>query len=113
MESELLASALDFASKGFQIFPCGLDKRPLLSQGVRAATTDQEKLIEIWEEHPTAGVAAVLPKGSFVLDVDQKNGFEGLREVKQLEDAYGQFPETLITLTVSGGRHYYFKGSVL
>ena len=106
-----LQTALDFAARGFKIFPQSREKRPLL-QGWPTNATDDPKKIESWfKKHPEANFAFVTGKPSdcIVLDVDVKNGQKGEDSLKRLEEEHGKIDTTLIVRTPSGGSHYYFN----
>lgn len=47
--------------------------------------------------------------GLFVLDVDVKNGTNGVATLEGLEAKHGELPPTLTADTPSGGRHYVFR----
>ena len=102
-----LAAALDYAGRGWPVFP--LDgKVPRVPRGFLNATTDVAQIRQWWATWPDAGVAIATgaPSGLFVLDVDGETGADSLHE---LELEHGELPETVRCKTGGGGEHYYFK----
>lgn len=97
--------ALSHASTGLPVFPCSPEnKRPLTSNGFRAATT-AERIIRIWaERHP--GCLWAMPTGErtgcWVLDFDPRHGGTP-------ESLPHSLPPTRTVRTRSGGQHFYFK----
>ena len=101
--------ALALTSKGFTVFRCKpKDKTPLAIGWQNEATTDEKRIIELWNETPTANIG--IPTGKvnklIVLDVDPKNG--GFESLADLEKRHGKLPSTMTVTTGSGGLHYYF-----
>ena len=108
--SELLEAAQRFATQGRPVFPCQpRGKRPLTTNGLLDATTDQ-LIIERWwtRSSPDANVAIRTGAVSrlLVLDVDGDAGAESLRA---LEREYGALPRTASVVTPRGGQHIYFR----
>jgi Bifunctional DNA primase/polymerase, N-terminal len=50
-------TALTFAAAGVRVFPCDLEKRPLVKDWLNASTTDPSKIDEWWSQNPDALVA--------------------------------------------------------
>lgn len=105
-----LAVALEWAKAGYPVFPASPDKRPLVSDWQAQATTDEARIRHWWRRHPEAMPA--LPMGHrtglAVLDVDRKNGKDGLAALRKL----GHDPAALSSVTVAtptGGLHAYFR----
>ena len=125
LKRELLAAALSYAAKGWPIFPVkpGKGKKPYVKWGKgtddavdlyeRRATTDPDTINAWWAKWPLAmiGVATGERSGIAVLDIDRKNGVDGL---EALRVALGGNPYDLTPLvaeTPSGGLHFYFRYS--
>lgn len=104
-----LQSALEYAAKGWAVFPVSQHKAPLTSSGFKAATTDPGKITEWWTKYPKAGIGAATGEvsGFWVLDVD---GDEGAMRLEELQEEHGEFPDTAVAKTCSGGVHYFFRG---
>jgi len=107
----LISDALDVASHGWPVFPCGASKHPCIAkaeggQGFRDATVDADVVRSLFQ-HPNAkliGVRTGEASGFDVLDFDYRNG------AKDWEDANSyRLPETRTHETMSGGRHMLFK----
>ncbi len=119
---DLLTAALDYASKGFRVFPlhsvydqgrcsCGKQdcgspgKHPRTWNGLKGATTVEAQILTWWKKYPDANIGIRTGKGLLVLDVDEDEGEDSLRE---LEEKHGRFLETWECLT-GRGRHLYLK----
>ena len=105
----LTAAALAYASKGIPVFPVSETKKPLV-RWKDGATTDANVILDWWRQWPRAmiGVPTGARSGLMVLDVDCKNGVDGLANLL----AAGVDPFTLTPVVVgtpSGGRHFYMQ----
>ncbi len=108
----MLDVALDYVAKGWPVFPLRPGaKTPMVSGGFSSGTTDTAQIKEWWEKHPTAniGIATGACSSLVVLDVDVKNGKNGVRALEKLSAEHGGLPDTLTCSTPSGGFHYYFR----
>lgn len=105
--SEPLHVALSLARHGFHVFPVSRRKVPLVAEWQKLATTDPEQIATWWGEHPRAlvGYACGL-SGVVVVDVDRKNGIDGLAN---LTAAGYELPPTLHYRTPSGGEHHVYR----
>lgn len=125
-----LTSALDFASRGWHVFPiycpklspskppscsCPLGanctnkgKHPLTSNGLKDATTDEAQIRAWWGQWPAANVGIVTGavSGIVVLDVDPRHG--GDVSLATMMDTFGEFAETVEASTGGGGMHLLF-----
>jgi hypothetical protein len=126
----LLYAALDYAGRGWRVFPihsptvdkcsCGkpdckkVGKHPRTAHGLTDASTDATIIRDWWERWPAAnvGIATGPESGVFVLDVD---GEDGQASLKGLE-ALGHLPQTLRAHTGRTGQdgqrtgfHLYFN----
>jgi hypothetical protein len=105
-----LTVALDYASRGFQVFPLKpRGKEPATRRGLYEATSNTATLRRYFTgAHPyNIGVRTGVPSGVFVLDVD---GEHGLNSLAELVEWHGLLPATL-TSTTGKGRHYWFKAT--
>jgi putative DNA primase/helicase len=123
-DSVMIGAALDYASRGWPIFPCHPGtKKPLTpkgedgSGGLRHATTDEAAIRAWWHRFPKAMIAVPTGRsiGAFVLDLDvgedDKTG--EIFEIADLEHALANeigaaLPATWTAETPRGGRHIYF-----
>jgi putative DNA primase/helicase len=102
---------LNFASKGFKIFPCIQNgKKPLTSHGFKDASSDNKTITDWWTKHQSANIGLVTGKAAnlVVVDVDVKNNAGGIASLEILQDECGVFDTRTVT-TPSGGMHYYFS----
>lgn len=117
---ELYRSALAYAEAGYTIFPVNEKKLPLVKWGKgednhpnirkRRATTDKDTIRAWWRKWPLAGIAMPTGKltGVTVLDIDRKNGVDGLAALKAIGiDALKL--SNVVARTPSGGFHVYLK----
>lgn len=105
--NDLLSAALDYASRGFPVFPCK-NKMPLTPHGFHDATRETARLKAWWRRWPDAqiGVPTGRVSGLFVLDIDPDKG--GDTNLKLLEAQHGELPDTPTVITGGGGNHHYF-----
>lgn len=105
--------ALQLAGLGWMIFPCKPDKTPYTAHGKDDATTDTKQLQIWWERWPDALIGIYCEKsGIFALDMDKKDGRDGVKAWAELVDKHGGGHEVAagpIQETPSGGYHILFK----
>lgn len=122
----VLDFAIEYARRGWSVFPvhgildgrctCGSEtctksgKHPILSEGFKIATTDEETIRNWWKKYPHAnvGIATGEPSGIFVVDVDIGPEKAGNSSLDALEKRIGKLPSDAVVRTGSGGLHYYF-----
>ncbi len=127
----LQALALEYASMDFSIFPCNIDKTPIVdpalgfSHGLKNATRDLTLIAKAWHKYPCAAIGFALPEELLVIDCDVEKDAEkkpilmdgspveiGLKSLQNrlLElDFTDSDLDTLSVRTQSGGRHFYYK----
>jgi hypothetical protein len=121
--------ALDTAAHGLPVFPlvwtmpngdCSCakgpeckskGKHPLTEHGYKEASTDPEQIKKWWARYPKANIAIHPGKDFVYMDLDMKNGKDG---IQSLADYLGQDRDSLEFMTYcvqtpSGGLHLYFK----
>jgi len=112
-----VAAALYWAERGFPVFPWHLrdgQKIPCIKAWEQCATCDPQEINRLWGRFPKSGVGSPPHRsGHFVLDVDNKGDKCGDLSLLQLEAEHAPLPETMETITRSGGRHLWFKGEAL
>ena len=94
-----------YSDKGWRVFPCGNDKKPMVKDWPNEATTDRAKIAAWWGPTPNAGIGLATGKqsGIFAIDIDAgHNGFETLASLPTM-------PETVMSNTGGGGRHILFN----
>lgn len=111
----MLEAALEYASRGWAVFPCVPgQKNPLTEHGFKDATTDEEQIREWWGQWPTAniGIATGERSSLWVLDIDPRNG--GLSEWINIQNTVPEYtqPTNAVVRTGSGGVHYYFAYNI-
>ena len=107
MNNELLSAALGYASKGWLVFPLREGgKEPILLGGFKVATDDRRQIEDWWLRYPNAniGLRTGAESGLFVVDLDIKNGKNGVESYTTLGTN-----SSYIVSTPSGGLHHYFK----
>jgi hypothetical protein len=102
----MLPAALDYASRGWQIFPLKpRAKEPATRRGFYDATTNPATLCRWFERYPyNIGVRTGTISGIFVVDIDGDQGVAGLQHI---EAKHGPLPPTLISIT-GRGNHFWF-----
>jgi hypothetical protein len=103
-----LAFALDYAARGFAVFPClETSKAPAVGRGFHSATTNPATIRRWFLNCPqyNLAIATGIASGAWVLDVD---GSDGAQSLLELEDQFGALPNTLTSSTASGC-HFWFR----
>ena len=96
-------------ARRFPIFPCGADKRPLVSRGFHSASQDEAIIRQWWKEHPSALVAVPTGQvtGFIVIDYDPDKASSATHQ--WLAEQSNLLLSTRVHNTVRGGKHYIFK----
>lgn len=105
--SQMLEAALDYAGRGWPIFPCRADKTPYTPSGVLDATTDEARIREWWERWPGANIGLNAGDAGFlVLDYDPGWDFGEVTA-----GLGGEMPPAtkLVARTPRGGEHHYYR----
>tara|TARA_B110000208_G_C11770584_1_gene430172 strand:- start:774 stop:1592 length:819 start_codon:yes stop_codon:yes gene_type:complete len=111
---DYIQNACDWANmRGWKVFPTHAnEKRPCIKDPFGRATNVREEIIDMFSEFPGAGLG--VPTGPSnqitVIDVDTKNGVDGLFHLRALEE---YIPITGVVRTPSGGLHIYFDSGNL
>jgi len=115
MTMRLMDRALQFAKRGWHIFPLRTgDKQPLqgFTKWESRATTDREQIIRWWTAAPyNIGIAAG-PSGLVVIDCDIPRGSGEAHWCllgNEVEVTGHRLPRTFSVGTPSGGLHLYFN----
>ena len=115
--TDALEIALQISSElGLPVFPCSEKpnatgrgvKSPYTGNGYKDASKDEQQICNWWRANPNAliGVPTGQGSGILVVDIDQSDAKDG--EASFAELRIGD-PETVQTITQSGGRHIIFK----
>src|SRR5262245_8467345 len=111
MAMNFINAAADLVSLGFRIFPVApLDKLPMVKSWQKVATTDADQIAAWDEQFPNAniGIATGIASGAIVLDLDEKDGRSGIRDLAVLASKGKRLPPCPTAATPSGGRHLFF-----
>jgi len=104
----LVEYALSYARNNWPVFPLH-GKIPFKSsRGYKDATTDEQRILAWWSQHPTAniGLATGERSGVIVLDIDVPEGHFSLKE---LQSSYAPLPNTRRSRTGNKGLHFFFQ----
>ena len=102
--SQLLEAALEYADKGWPIFPCRKNKQPYTDSGVLEATTNRKRIREWWERWPMANIGLdVGGAGMVAVDIDPGADYD------ELEEAIESLDTGLASATPRGGEHLFFR----
>jgi hypothetical protein len=122
--SDPLTAALEYASRGWSVFPCHtvgargcscchLDcsspgKHPRVARGLHEATTDSGQVTQWWRRWPSANVAlrTGAESGLVVVDIDPQHG--GAATMRALTRDRAPLPKGPVVRTGSGGWHLLF-----
>jgi PII-like signaling protein len=87
--------AIALVEGGWPVFPCGLDKAPLVSGGFKSRTTDAQQVRQWWATHPEA-LPAIVPgdQGYAAIDVDSTGAADALKPFGLYGFASGFIVET-------------------
>ncbi|MGV0788683.1 phage/plasmid primase, P4 family [Mycolicibacterium sp. XJ2] len=95
---DLRAAAHRWADDGYAVFPVDRKtKRPLTAHSFRDATRDHDEIDRMWDQYPRGNVAAAVPVGQIVIDVDGYHG--GLDTILGMLAEYGPLPPTKFHIT--------------
>lgn len=113
--TEVGREACRLASMGIAVFPVrARGKEPATRRGVHDATTDAEGLSEFFDAHPDLNLGAAMGSASGGLvaidvDVDEDAGKDGYAELRRWESEHGELPETVTSISGSGGMHMIYR----
>ena len=108
-ENRMLPAALEYAARGWKVFPVAAGKKtPRTANGFHDATIDETAIGGWWEGKPflNIGVATGAASGVWAFDIDGEPGAESLMDLERL---HGELPETAVFRTPRGGRQYVFN----
>lgn len=103
----VVTAALEYAARGWPVFPCKADKTPYTGHGYKDATTDPATIEYWWTRWPGAAIGLDCGRaGLCVIDCDVKNGTNGIQNFNALGI---DTSDALLSRTPSGGRHILFS----
>lgn len=115
MLSELGASALEYARRGWSVLPLAKrNKVPAIHGGFKSATDDEAQVQAWWSANPghNVGIATGTPSLGLVvidIDVDGATGEDGMETLTAWEREHGELPQTVTAITGRGGLHMYYR----
>jgi hypothetical protein len=104
-EPDVLAHALEYAGRGWKVFPCRADnKRPHTTNGFHDASADPAVIRGWWSRWPNAMIGAPTgpSMGAWVLDIDDPATFSAA-----CDDMGIVLPSTRCASTGKGLHHYF------
>ncbi|HEM7873839.1 TPA: bifunctional DNA primase/polymerase [Burkholderia contaminans] len=109
----MMDHALAHHRRGFPVIPCEENgKAAVLKDWPNKAFRTDAEIRAHWRDHPTHNVAILASecRGApmMVVDLDVKNGKDGVSELERLAREHGALPETLAAESASGGQHLFF-----
>jgi hypothetical protein len=116
----MLVAALDYAARGWSIFPVPVGTKKSHKKAARTAngerwgaTKDPDDIRADFRQWPDANIG--LPcgpdNGVFCLECDTVAGghaTDGIASLREIESKFGILPSTLMAQSPSGSLHYYF-----
>lgn len=106
-----LEHAFEYALNGWKIMPCGYNKKPLTANGSKDASFDINQIKEWFLQYPNMNLGiATTPESFWVVDVDMKNGKDGIQSLKNQfgEEWDFDIQNHLFAKTPTGGFHFLF-----
>lgn len=126
LKDMMLDAALEYAARGWPVFPCHTmqdgvcscgdpacispGKHPLTQRGHLDGSTNQTTIRYWWQTWPDANIGFAVPPTMAVIDVDIKpnEGKHGDESLAALEAIHGELPDTVRSLTGGGGVQHFF-----
>jgi len=110
-QEAMLVQAIEYARRGWHVLPCNYNKQPSTPNGFYDATTDEDQITRWWEANPKAqiGIRTGEESGFWVVDIDCKNGKNGLESLKKHFGQMFNLEDGLFQKTPTGGFHLCFK----
>jgi putative DNA primase/helicase len=106
----VLEHALDWANRGWQVFPVKAGtKVPHIKEWQNAATSNHDQIRAWWGRWPDANIGGKCGDQWLVVDVDVKEGKQGAESYEALQIDHAPFPPTRRHSTPSGGWHLVYR----
>jgi putative DNA primase/helicase len=119
MTDIVLAAALDYAARGWAVFPAPRSAKKSFKSAARCdgrawgATWDAEEICQDFTRWPAARVGIVTGAISKIVVVETDtvagHGVDGAATLAALVSQHGPLPETLQAISPSGSGHRYFQ----
>lgn len=109
--SQVLRVALGYAENGWHVLPVRANSKvPATAHGYKDATTNADQLIDWFAGCKyNIGVATGRTSELFVVDLDLKNGADGVANWAKVKKEYGFCDDTYTVKTPTGGLHIYYS----
>lgn len=108
MTSTLADWACCYSASGFvPIRVCANGKIPV-DAGWQHTRYSDDQLRQLFYGYQ-GNIGLTFPDDLFALDIDQKNGKDGLAQIAAMESELGLLPATLTAMTPTGGQHRLFR----
>jgi putative DNA primase/helicase len=122
VDTPMLDAALFYAQAGFYVFPVSRNKVPCTSSQEYpserpryGATRDPVKIRNNFKKFPRANIGIETGIGFFVVEADTPEGHpnlkhgDGIPALEKLVTDNGGWPDTCMSTSPTGSRHYYFQ----
>lgn len=108
MPNAIIDHAIEYALRGWYIFPCRpRDKKPLTMHGVNDSSVDIDTIKAWWTKWPSANIGLDCGRsGIIAVDVDAKSG--GVQSWAVIKSSH-QITDTLTSRTGGGGFHMLYS----
>ncbi len=106
----LASAAENYARSNWAVFPLKpRDKDPLTTHGLKDASSKIDTVRRWWQKWPDANIGVNCGLSNLVvIDLDMKDGLDGIGDWKEITGRLGIDPVTSTTITGTGGRHLIF-----
>lgn len=110
--NNLIKYAHLYINAGFKPFPLVENsKTPATRNGFKDAISDHAQVDSLFANH-TGNIGITFPPDLFALDLDRKNGKDGVAALEQIAEPFGGLPPTLTQVTPTGGEHRIYRKPV-
>jgi len=96
--------AIELSEELGPVFPLSAEKRPLTANGCYGASSDPEKISELFSKAPNATLIGIATGDLIVIDIDRKGGKDGYQW-----GTLAELPFTRMQSTPSGGQHRFYR----
>ena len=96
--------AIELSEELGPVFPLSAEKRPLTANGCYDASSDPEKISELFSKAPSAALIGIATGDLIAIDIDRKGGKDGYQW-----SALAELPFTRMQSTPSGGQHRFYR----
>jgi hypothetical protein len=113
-QERTLEHAIEYAdTRGWHVLPVSKNKKPLIMNWSKEATTNERQIIKWWGQYPSANIGILTgpESGFWVIDTDNRATFNGLENLAKFFGDRFVFnsQKYLAGKTPTGGIHLLFK----